>query len=514
MMNERKPERIRQPAPPNQSADLAASILDLLQEPAFLLDESSHLIHTNPVAEEYYGAGSGLSPGRDIAGLFQDREMFQSLLNRAIEASGAAITSELIAVDRSGDRVPVWATLKTIPVRGRKKRLVMSLIPKTRETHLLHNAREMGARVENLYTALSDVRAELLERTMQLAEQKNKMVAILRGMGDGLLVCDGSGSIIQYNEIAREVLRLPDGDLENQSIGRLCPELSRVLGITPQTGNEPIRLAREENFIVGNRELRVSIAPLYDNRERYVGLVMILQDRTKQAEIDRMKSDLISIVSHELRSPLTSIKGYIDLLISGDLGAVAEEHHKYLEIVLNNANRLATLIDDMLDLSRIESGKLTMIFGKVDIKYLCDLVYLTFKPQAAQKNLNFQLDVPQGLSVSGDVDRLQQALMNLVSNAIKYTPEEGTVRIRAYRDNGNICLEVSDTGFGISPENQKKLFQKFFRVKDKRTRNIGGTGLGLCITRSIVEAHEGEVTVESQEGAGATFRIRLPEYHE
>ncbi len=512
-MNQKKPEHTTQRTSPNQSVELAVSILDLLQEPAFLLDESSHLIHTNPVAEEHYGATSRFGTGQDMGGLFHDKELFQSLLNRALEAGGVAIHDELTAIDRSGESVPVWATIKTIPVRGRKNCLVMSLIPKTRETRLLHNAREMGLRVENLYTTLAEVRAELLERTIQLGEQKNKMLAILRGMGDGLLVCDGSGGIIQYNEVAREVLRLPEGDLENRAVGQLCPELSQVLGISPQTGNAPMQLAREENFIVGNRELRVSIAPLYDNRERYLGLVMILQDRTKQAEIDRMKSDLISIVSHELRSPLTSIKGYIDLLISGDLGAVAEEHRKYLEIVLNNANRLATLIDDMLDLSRIESGKLTMIFGKVDIKYLCDFVYLTFKPQAAQKKLNFRLEVVEGLSISGDMDRLQQALTNLVSNAIKYTPEDGTVRIRAYRDNGNVCLEVSDTGFGISPENQRKLFQKFFRVKDRRTRNIGGTGLGLCITKSIVEAHEGEVTVESQEGTGSTFRIRLPEYH-
>ncbi|MFH1742132.1 MAG: ATP-binding protein, partial [bacterium] len=422
-------------------------------------------------------------------------------------------SGELITADVSGEGPAMWITLRALPSRARKTYFVISLTPMTKETRLLHNAREMGQRVQNLYRTLADVRAELFERTLQLGEQKNRMLAILRGMGDGLLVFDDRGRVIQYNEVAREILNLPGGDLDNEPVYALCPELGELLGISSENPQAPLRLTHEENFTVGKRELRASIAPLFDNRDRYLGLVMILQDRTKQAEVDRMKSDLISIVSHELRSPLTSIKGYVDLMISGDLGPIPPEQKKYLEIVLNNANRLATLIDDMLDLSRIESGKLTMTFGKVEIKYLCDFVYLTFKPQAALKSITFELQGTDGLAVSGDVERLRQALTNLVSNAIKYTPEEGSVKISAYRQDRNVCIDVTDTGFGISPENQKRLFQKFFRVKDKKTRNIGGTGLGLCITKSIIEAHEGQILVKSQEEEGSTFTIQLPEYH-
>jgi signal transduction histidine kinase len=200
-------------------------------------------------------------------------------------------------------------------------------------------------------------------------------------------------------------------------------------------------------------------------------------------------------------------------MMSGDLGEVQQEHRKYLEIVLNNANRLTKLINDMLDLSRIESGKLTMTFGRVDIKFLSDLVFLSFKPQAAQKEVEFKAEVDEGLAVSGDMERLQQALTNLVSNAIKYTPEGGSVKIAAYRLDGNVRIDVIDSGFGISPENQNRLFQKFFRVKNAKTRNIGGTGLGLCIAKSVVEAHQGEISVQSKEDKGSTFSITLPEYH-
>jgi signal transduction histidine kinase len=171
------------------------------------------------------------------------------------------------------------------------------------------------------------------------------------------------------------------------------------------------------------------------------------------------------------------------------------------------------LIDDMLDLSRIESGKLNMSFGKVEVKYLCDLVFLTMKPQAEKKKLQFSLDVEEGLALSGDIDRMQQALTNLVSNAIKYTPEEGSVIIHANRTNEFIVISVKDSGFGISKDNQMRLFQKFFRIKNEKTRNIGGTGLGLCITKSIVEAHDGKIIVDSKEEQGSNFIIEIPAYH-
>ena len=498
----------------NRTAQLATCILESMQEAALLLDDSAALLMMNRAAEDlFFRSTPDTKPPTSANQLFTEPEELQSLLAQALHAGNPLVSGELEAADDSGETIRLYATLKALPGHTRKTYLVLGLVPATRETRLLRDAREMGQRVETLHHTLADLRAELIERTIQLGEQKNKMLAILQGMGDGLLVCDDRGAVIQYNEVAREILHFPEGDLENRPITELCPQLGQLLGITSEAGHPPVRAPHEENFTVGERELRASVAPLFDNRNRYLGLVMVLQDRTRQAEVDRMKSDLISIVSHELRSPLTSIKGYIDLMMSGELGEVPPDQRKYLRIVLNNANRLAKLIDDMLDLSRIESGKLTMSFGKVDIKYLCDLVYLTLKPQAAEKHLDFQLEVTDGLAVSGDIERLQQALTNLVSNGIKYTPEAGSVRIAACRHNRNVRIDVTDTGFGISLQNQKRLFQRFFRVKNARTRNIGGTGLGLCIARSIIEAHEGQISVVSQEGEGSTFTITLPEYH-
>jgi len=215
-----------------------------------------------------------------------------------------------------------------------------------------------------------------------------------------------------------------------------------------------------------------------------------------------------------LRSPLTSIKGYVDLMMGGELGEIPEHLKEYFDVIALNSNRLSMLIDDILDLTRLESGKLPMNFGKVDVKYLCDYVRLMHKPQAEQKHQTLELHAPSGLMISGDMERLVHSLGNLVSNAIKYTPEKGWVKIEAVNEEGAVRISVQDNGMGISEDHQQKLFQKFFRVKNKATRNIGGTGLGLCIAKSIVEAHEGTIAVNSKVGEGSTFTIHLPIFEE
>ena len=354
------------------------------------------------------------------------------------------------------------------------------------------------------------VSGKLLEKTLQLADQKKKLSTIIDSMCEGLLSCNSQGNIIHYNEPARILLNLPAGNLTNRCFYDLCTEVPGALGLHPHCSAQPDK--KIVDISCNRKELRISLSPVLDEDQNTTGFVLIIQDRSEQAELDRMKSDIISIVSHELRSPLTSIKGYIDLMVAGDLGEIPDQITEYLRVISANANRLAALIDDMLDLSRIESGKLNMSFERVDVKYLCDYVYLTMKPNAEKKEIALQMDIAPGLTISGDMERLQQALTNLLSNAIKYTPHQGSVSIRAEKREQEVHISVSDNGIGISAENQQKLFQKFFRVKNEKTRGIGGTGLGLCIAKTIVEAHEGRITFQSAEEAGSTFTMNLPLY--
>lgn len=371
-------------------------------------------------------------------------------------------------------------------------------------------ARSNDQRVLKLSEQLAFVTRELLDKTTQLAEQKSKTEAIINGMDEGLLGCDETGAIVQFNDVAGRLLQLDRAAVIRKLLHEVSPMVSTAVGFSPD--DPSLVKKRNINLTIAGRDVRIFSSPIVED-DRFVGFVLILLDRTKQAELDRLKADLISIVSHEMRSPLTSIKGYIDLILGGDLGEAPDHLKNYLTIVSQNANRLASLIDDMLDLSRLESGKLSMTFGKADVNYLCEYVFLSHKPQAEQKMITLTRETAPDLFISGDNDRLQQALTNLTSNAIKYTPEGGSVQICASRERDGVVIRVVDSGFGINQADQQRLFQKFFRVKNAQTRHIGGTGLGLCITRTIVEAHHGHITLESEEGKGSTFSMRFPAFH-
>ncbi len=479
-------------------------------EPLLILDAKGNIQDCNIVAKDCLPLKKGIS----LLDIVQEKSDLQHALQNSGDQEDPRVIDLLtIVIDNMEIRTRAQIISLQDSASHNAPCFIVSLNQNSPELESLEIAAKLNdQRVENLRDNLTIVTKKLLEKTLQLAEQKNKVSTIINGMGEGLIGCDDNGAIIHINQAALNLFDLSEQEIIGASFAEYFSELTKYIEYHPGSS----MLVEQKIFDVryNVKDLRISVSPIFDEEEqRNDGFVLIVQDRTEQAELDRMRSDLISIVSHELRSPLTSIKGYLDLMISGDLGVFPLEMKSYIDIISSNTNRLATLIDDMLDLSRIESGKLNMSFGKVEIKYLCDLVFLTMKPQAEKKKLKFSLDVEEGLAISGDIDRMQQALTNLVSNAIKYTPEEGSVIIHAIRTKEFITISVKDSGFGISNDNQNRLFQKFFRIKNEKTRNIGGTGLGLCITKSIVEAHDGKIIVDSEEGQGSNFILEIPAYH-
>jgi signal transduction histidine kinase len=223
-----------------------------------------------------------------------------------------------------------------------------------------------------------------------------------------------------------------------------------------------------------------------------------------------MKNDFVSMVSHELRTPMTAIKGYVDLMGSGAAGAVTEMQGEFLQIIRSNVGRLSSLVGDLLDLSRIEAGKIQLRFTPVSIPMMVRQVAQTLRNQYAEKGLTLEFDLPADLPTAyGDSDRIIQILTNLMSNAYKYTPQ-GKVVVRVRAKDEFVQVDVQDSGLGISPENQSRLFTRFYRVRTPETDQISGTGLGLSIVKSLVELHGGQVWVESEIGSGSTFSFTLP----
>jgi len=252
-------------------------------------------------------------------------------------------------------------------------------------------------------------------------------------------------------------------------------------------------------------------------------LLTSLEDRVKQrtqelqeardeaVAANRSKSEFVSVVSHELKLPMTSIKGYSDLMISGATGALNENQTNFLNTIRNNVNRMATLVSDLADISRIESGNLRLEPREVPVWDVIDEVVTLTRTQVTQKNQTVTVDIPSELPKAWcDRNRLAQILTNLVSNANKYTQEGGSIIVHATRDNGMIEIKVEDNGLGMTPEDQQKLFSKFFRSADEKIREAPGTGLGLSITKNLIELQGGKVWFESEFRKGTSFYFTVP----
>jgi len=268
---------------------------------------------------------------------------------------------------------------------------------------------------------------------------------------------------------------------------------------------------KEIEFDDPKRVVKARVSPVIDEEGDYIGRVLAMHDITHEREIDQMKNEFVSTVSHELRTPLTSIKGYVDLILDGDAGEVNEIQEEFLGIVKENSDRLVEMINDMLDISRIESGRIRLKIEPVSIADSIAGAVDTFRAVLNQTGRDIKVRVRDNVPlVAVDRDRVGQVLINLISNALKYSPDAGNVTITAKPVDGFVQVSIADKGMGISREDQKKLFTKFYRVDSAMTREIGGTGLGLSITRSIIELLGGRVSVRSKVGEGSTFSFAVP----
>ena len=227
-------------------------------------------------------------------------------------------------------------------------------------------------------------------------------------------------------------------------------------------------------------------------------------------ELDTAKTDFMATVSHELRTPLTSISGYLELMLDGEAGELTSPQIRMLEVIGRNTRRLRELIEDMLILSRIESGGFRTTRGPVDLAGAVQTALVAIEPAAAKASVALRCELAGPLDLLADAAQLDRVLTNLLSNAVKFTPPAGTVTVIGRRDGDDVVLAVADTGMGIPKAEQPALFARFFRASNAIHRAIPGTGLGLAIVRTIVDNHHGRIDVQSTEGAGTTFTIRLP----
>jgi PAS domain S-box-containing protein len=378
---------------------------------------------------------------------------------------------------------------------------------------------QMAAAIDN--AALYGLVQESAERLGRLARANQaetaKSQAILEAIADGVMVADAAGKVILFNVAAARILSTS----REAVLGR---NIQDMLGLYGAAGSSWAAMAVdwqssrdggetsyiEEQLQIEDRVVSVHLAPVHRDIE-FLGTVSVFRDVTHDVEVARVKSDIVSTVSHELRTPMTSIKGFVDLVLMGAAGNISEQQRHFLGIVKSNVDRLAELVEDLLDLSRIEDGRLYLQLESVSFPIVVQNVLDSLQGKIEDKNLELVIEVSPNLPrVIGDKDRLIRILTNLVSNAYKYTLAGGQIYITATLQDGFLQVTVSDTGIGISKEDQTKLFDRFFRADHPVVHESGGTGLGLSIVRSLVELHGGTLRVQSELGKGSEFTFTLP----
>jgi PAS domain S-box-containing protein len=382
-------------------------------------------------------------------------------------------------------------------------------------------ANEMAIAIHNaeLYQYVSEQSEDLARMLREQEVTAAQSQVILEGITDGVIVNDIEGRILLVNPAAERVLGIHARAVEGQrwqNIGKaLTPAgyadvaalMAEATAWVSRGGFQPM----QQVFEIEDRTIHTRLSPMITRSGEPLGVAAIFRDITHEREIERLKAEFISTVSHELRTPLTSIKGYVDLVLDGDAGEISPDVQEFLQVVKTNSDRLSNLMDDLLDISRIEAGRITLDFVPLQLHEIIDEVLQNMRQQMEERRLALSVDVPAHLpAVRGDRDRVVQIVANLISNAIKYTPPEGQVRVEAQVLNTHLQIDVSDTGIGIAPADQAKLFARFFRADHPMVREAGGTGLGLLISKSLVELHEGKLWVESELGRGSTFSFTLP----
>ncbi len=359
--------------------------------------------------------------------------------------------------------------------------------------------------------ALKELGEGSQQRIAAINEERNRLLAILGGMIEGVIAIDREDRVVQMNRVAGQLFHVE----AEQCIGKRIWEAVRVPDVVEtfagalQHGRETtgeLRLPEKDHDVL----VELYASPLHDESGQRSGAVMVLHNVTQIRRLEGMRRDFVANVSHELKTPLTAIRGFVETLVDDtEMEDVRRQH--FMRRINDQTQRLSAIVTDLLTISRIESGGTEMEREALDLRDVARDCVRLLAPTAEAKGLQLTVELTEEpVRVLGDREALRQALSNLVDNALKYTPEGGKVWLRVRTEERMAVAEVQDTGIGISPQDQQRIFERFYRVDKARSRELGGTGLGLSIVKHITLALGGRVSLDSSLGKGSTFRMELP----
>ncbi|WP_284641128.1 two-component system histidine kinase PnpS [Paenibacillus silviterrae] len=374
--------------------------------------------------------------------------------------------------------------------------------------------------IGQLGMALNRMADSLQLQMNRITENEGRLSSVLENMNSGVMMIDKEERIVLLNRSAEEFLGFSSQEL----LGKKFDEAKQQFEFTQmiQECFETREHIRDEMifYFPSERILDIHLNPILQTDDEWAGVLIVLHDTTAMRRLERMRSEFVANVSHELKTPIAAVKGFAETLLAGALND-KETAKSFLQIIFDESERLNRLIGDILELSKIESKRIPLHFSPVHLNsFIANCVHV-MNAEAKKKHIELEMQVPQDAYMEADEDRLRQILINLLSNGINYTPEGGKVKVKVELLDGIVAgsegeklkLTIADTGIGIPKKDLPRIFERFYRVDKARSRSSGGTGLGLSIVKHLVELHKGTIRVESEVGMGSKFIIELPVLH-
>ncbi len=370
---------------------------------------------------------------------------------------------------------------------------------------IMHKSKDA---IGELADTLNRMAQEIDGKMSHLSAENRELTAVLNSMIEGVIVLDRAGYVMSINHTVEKMFGIP----EKEAKGKLFLEAIRNNDISEVMSRVLIKgeaVSAEMSLVIPVRRIfQVNAVPVFDNG-MVSGCVGVFHDITQLRRLEVMRRDFVANVSHELKTPLTSIKGFIETLLDGALED--KEHNRgFLKIIQEHADRLNNLVNDLLSLSHIESKEASVDRNNYLLRKQVDEIVFGFRSQIEKKKIDVRNELSLGLMINADQPKIEQVLTNMIDNAIKFNGDNGTIRIYSGDIDGFERIIVEDTGIGIPEKDIPRIFERFYRVDKARSRDLGGTGLGLSIAKHIIELHNGTVGVESVEGSGSRFWFSLP----
>ncbi|MET0779666.1 MAG: ATP-binding protein [Candidatus Saccharimonadales bacterium] len=466
----------------------------------------------------------GLATKLDIDEAYAPIAQLRNTLTVIVATSSALIIIVALSFTRLFTRPIVALTEKTRSIMYGDFTQRIAVTSKDEIGTLGSTFNDMANKLDESYSALENKVTErtqaLNQKVKELGTANAKDEAILSSIGEGLVVTDKNGTILLVNAIAADLMELDPG---TTSVGKSVDEWQAFddnnTTIPPE--KRPVRVALttgkkvEQHMVVlakdgAKRTLGVTASPVIQNGQ-IIGAIKILRDTTKEREVDRMKTEFISLASHQLRTPLSAIRWFSEMLMSGDAGKLNADQQEFAQNVYGSAVRMIELVSSLLNISRIESGRIIIDPQPTDLKELVGGIVNDLKAKIEERHQNLIISVHADLpKIRLDRRLISQVYLNLLSNAIKYTPKGGEISVFVSHKDDKIISQVTDNGYGIPASEQPKMFQKFFRATNIVKVETDGTGLGMYLIKSIVDSSGGEIWFKSEEGKGTTFWFSLP----